>query len=297
MAGCNLKKHILSTDIITVGYLLITTLLILIFDGLSFQLSSPMFFRLIAILVIISIVYLNSRFKNRWVDFLHLFYPIILLTYFYGETAWLSEIIFNGSYDAMVKGWDDALFGFQPSVEFSRSFFAKWFSELLNFGYFSYYILTFGVSLMFFVLKPALAEKTVFIIISSFYLYYLIFIAFPVQGPQYYFSSALSQTVDSGIFSRAVGLVQYYGEHPTGAFPSSHVGMVVIFLTLSFRKINWLFFSIIPLFILILFATVYIKAHYAIDVFAGLISAPVVYFVSLKLFEILEVRRRKFKVN
>lgn len=287
MAGFNMKKHILSADIITVGYLLLTAILILIFDDFSLEFSSPLLLRLIILIVIFSIIFFHFKFDNRWVKFLHLFYPIILLTYFYGETALLSEIIFNGSYDAMVSGWEDFLFGFQPSVEFSKNFSNKWFSELLNFGYFSYYILTFGVSFAFFILKPNQAEKTIFIIISSFLFYYLFFIAFPVQGPQYYFSSALSQTVDSGIFSSAVRLVQYYGEHPTGAFPSSHVGMVVIFLSLSFKKINWLFYSIIPLFTLILFATVYIKAHYAIDVFAGLISAPLVYYLSLKLFEIL----------
>jgi len=102
--------------------------------------------------------------------------------------------------------------------------------------------------------------------------------------------SPLSDTADSGIFSRAVKLVQYYGEHPTGAFPSSHVAMVVIFLYLSFMNIRWLFWIILPLFVLILMATVYIKAHYAIDVIAGLLSAPIVYYLANLLAKQINLR-------
>jgi len=118
----------------------------------------------------------------------------------------------------------------------------------------------------------------------------MFFIIFPVVGPQYYFSPPFSEVADSGIFSRTVKLIQYYGEYPTGAFPSSHVGLVVIFLTITYNNLRWLFWVIVPLFLLILSATVYIKAHYAIDVFAGLLSAPFVYYFSGILHSL--IRRR-----
>ena len=48
-----------------------------------------------------------------------------------------------------------------------------------------------------------------------------------------------------------------------------------------------LFFSLLPLFVLLCFGTVYIYAHYVVDVLGGLLSGVVVYallyLVTLKL--------------
>ena len=248
--------------------------------------------RIIFFVFIGVVIYLNTKRNREWLEFIHLFYPVLLLTYFYGETSILNNLIFTESLDPLFIRWDEVLFGFQPSIEFSVRYPQKWISEILHFGYFSYYILTFGVCFIFYLRRKVKAEKIIFLVISSFFIYYLIFIIFPVVGPQFFFESPLSKVADTGFFSRAVKLIQYYGEHPTGAFPSSHVGMALIFLYVSFGNIRWLFWVIFPLFLLILLATVYIKAHYAIDVIAGLVSAPIVYFFSVGLYNFLLSTRK-----
>jgi len=283
-------KHLIkfrTTDIAVIIYMLITAILIIVSEGFSYVYGIQLLIRPLIFLLIVLIVFLDEKYTSKILAFIHFFYPIALLSYFYGETALLNHIFFSESLDSLIYGWDEFIFGFQPSLEFSISYPQKWFSELVNFGYFSYYLLTFGVSFSFFLLKPEKAERVIFIIINSFFIYYLIFIIFPVSGPQYYFEKTLAHVNNSGYFSQAVKLVQYYGEHPTGAFPSSHVGMVVIFLALTYKEMKALYWIIIPLFILIAMATVYIKAHYAIDVFAGLLSAPLVFFCSKNLFSII----------
>ncbi len=284
MTGFRYNHKVKTTDVITVLYMLVTAVYMLVFGKMTAGLLMPILIRVVLIILVGIMIFLESKWETKTIKFVHLFYPILLLTYFYGETAQLNHFIFSSNLDSIVYGWEEALFGFQPSIDFSARVPQHWFSELLHLGYFSYYLLTIGVSLTFYILRPALAEKVIFLIITSFFIYYLIFILFPVAGPQYYLPVPLNEVADSGIFSRAVKLVQYYGEHPTGAFPSSHVGMVVIFLYLSFRNIRWLFWLILPLLVLILMATVYLKAHYAIDVFAGLLSAPIVYFFSKILY-------------
>jgi membrane-associated phospholipid phosphatase len=74
-------------------------------------------------------------------------------------------------------------------------------------------------------------------------------------------------------------------ERPTAAFPSSHVGIICIIWILSFRYAPTLLKIIIPIGILLFLSTVYIKAHYLIDVFGGIISAPIFYWLSLYLFK------------
>lgn len=283
MGGFNFSNSIKTTDVITMAYMVVTALFMLVFGGV-FIFLIPMLIREVVILFVLAVIYFHSKWDNIWINFIHLFYPILLLTYFYGETALINNLIFSENLDPIIYNWEEALFGFQPSLEFSIRFPQHWFSELLYMGYFSYYLMTFGVSLMFYIFKPAMTEKVIFIVITSLFIHYLVFIVFPVVGPQYYFDPPFSEMADSGFFSRAVKLVQYYGEHPTAAFPSSHVALVVIFLYISYYKLRWLFWVIVPLFILILLATVYIKAHYAVDVFAGLLSAPIVYYFSLILY-------------
>ncbi len=294
MGGYRRLGGIKSTDVAIVLYMVITALFMVIFGGFQNETFLPLAIRVVVLLLIWVICFCDTKWDNGITRFIHLLYPVLLLSYFYGETDVLNNYIFSSYLDPIVYKWDQWIFGFQPCIEFSIYFPKLWFSELLYFGYFSYYLLTIGISLIFYFFKPRLAEKVIFLIITSFLTYYILFVVFPVAGPQYYLAFPLNEVPDSGIFSRMVKLIQYYGEHPTGAFPSSHVGMVVIFLYLSFKYFRWAFFIILPLFVLIILATVYIKAHYAIDVIVGLLSAPIVYFISNSLYPIFEKKLKMY---
>lgn len=287
MEGYSILKKIRTTDLITLCYLIITVFYIMLLDGFSELLWEAVVNRIGILLIMIFAIYFEYTRNNGASRFLHLFYPILLMTYFYGETASLNHLIFNENLDGIIYSIEQQAFGYQPSIEFSRTFPQQWISELLYFGYFSLYLMTFGVTLVFFLKKPKSVERIIFLIITSFFIYYLVFIIIPVVGPQYYFQTPLNEMEDSGFFSSAVKLIQHYGEKPTGAFPSSHVGMVLIYLYLSYRNIRWLFWVILPLFILIIFATVYIKAHYVVDVIAGLISAPIIYYLAGILYRLV----------
>jgi membrane-associated phospholipid phosphatase len=126
-----------------------------------------------------------------------------------------------------------------------------------------------------------------FIICTSFFIYYVVFILFPVAGPQYYFSPPVNKNPEAYLFSKIMHLINCLGERPTGAFPSSHVGLISIVLFLSFKYIPNLLKWYIPIAIFLFMSTVYIKAHYLVDVFAGFISAPIIYWISSKLYQLL----------
>lgn len=214
-------------------------------------------------------------------------YPLFLLGYFYKETGYLNNIIFD-YFDPWFVKLEEFLWGFQPSLQFSKLFPEKWFSELMNFGYFFYYLLTLGTALAVYRYKPEKTEKTVFIIIASFLLYYLFFSFFPVEGPQFYFPEEHAKAVDGYFFSYLVKMVQAVGETQTGAFPSSHVGMSIVFLLLNYRYARKVFWLILIPVIVLWFATVYIKAHYLIDTLIGFPSGIFVYWLSDKLYGYLK---------
>ena len=83
-----------------------------------------------------------------------------------------------------------------------------------------------------------------------------------------------------GFFYHMVDNAHAAGERPTAAFPSSHVGVTTILMILAWYSRNKiLFYGMLPLFILMCFATVYIQAHYAIDVIGGWVSGIAIYAV------------------
>jgi len=79
------------------------------------------------------------------------------------------------------------------------------------------------------------------------------------------------------------------GEGPTAAFPSSHVGIVLILLYLANKFTPKLLKWLIPISILLILSTVYIKAHYVVDVIAGILSFPTIYWLSSASYHRLKI--------
>lgn len=88
-----------------------------------------------------------------------------------------------------------------------------------------------------------------------------------------------------GFFYHMVENAHAAGERPTAAFPSSHVGITTVLMLVAWAsRSRRLFFIMLPLFLLMCFATFYIQAHYVIDVLAGLLSGVILYFGLLTIY-------------
>jgi len=278
----SLFKKIKSFDLIVIFYCVLTG--IYIFLG-SNQLENILFHLLIRVIFIALIFLLISvkNSNNKPLSFIRDFYPLLLLGFFYGETDYFNNILFE-NFDFYFVKIESFIFGSQPSLDFSEYIPHKWFSELMHFGYFSYYLFTIGVPLLFYVKKKQEFNKSMFIIISSFCAYYILFILFPSIGPQFYFEHSNTVVPNGYIFDKVMYLIVKYGETETGAFPSSHVGMAIVFLILIWKNFrNYFTILLIPASLLVL-STVYLKAHYAIDVIAGGISGYIFYEISSRIY-------------
>jgi membrane-associated phospholipid phosphatase len=177
-------------------------------------------------------------------------------------------------------------------------------------GYVSYYPLFVGITFFYFFCRYEHFERTAFIVIGSFFLFYLIFDFLPVAGPQFYFKAVGVDQIAQGIFPNIgdyFNTIQFdvhnrdfilpipgwedgmmhkllimahdAGERPTAAFPSSHVGVATIVMWLAWETKNRkVLFTCLPFAVLLFFSTFYIQAHYAIDAIAGLFFGTVFYF-------------------
>ncbi len=238
---------------------------------------------------------------------------IYLLADWYPDTYEFNRCFSN--LDHIFCGWEQSLFGCQPSIEFSRLMPWGIVSELLDLGYVSYYPIIVFTAIFYFIYRNASFDRAVFIIMGAFFAFYVLFIFIPVAGPTFYFRAVGLDLIHQGVFPslgnyfethsdlsidclpspgwrdglmwKAVELAKWAGERPTAAFPSSHVGITTVcMLLLYFTGNRKVFFYVLPFAVLMFFATVYIQAHYAIDAMVGLISGVAFYFLFNYLYSL-----------
>lgn len=231
---------------------------------------------------------------------------LALLAWWYPDLYELNRVFPNQ--DHVFAALEQSLFGCQPSLEFSRVFSWPLISEILEFGYVSYYFLIAATVLYYYTNRYAEFRRSVFVIMTSFFAFYLIFIFIPAAGPTFYFKAVGIDNIRQGVFPHLGtyfsthsdlqtdclptpgwknGLAYYFvyvakiaGERPSAAFPSSHVGVTTVVMLLAWHsRSRRLFFAMLPFAVALFFATFYIQAHYLIDAIAGLIVGALFYFV------------------
>ncbi len=279
------KLKLLPVEKGTLAYIFVTAVYLAVFVG---ELNMPWLrfgIRAGVTLLILALALAGKAYPQQPViRCVRYFLPFALLSYWYPETYFFNKFIFP-NLDQYFVAADQMLFGCQPSLEFSKHMPWTWFSELMYFGYFSYYFIFFGASLWCFIKDKELASRAVFVFACSFYLYYIIFAVIPVIGPQFWFAPPLDQVPDGYIFCDIMRFLQDAGEKATGAFPSSHVGVTFIVVIFIYRHCRRLLKFALPLFIILVFSTVYIKAHYVVDVIGGFASAALIYPLVNKFYE------------
>ncbi len=275
-------KKIYPAEGLTLLYILLTGLYILLWPGAT---TGGALLRLLSVrlLVVLSIVLLSQFPVNKLMALLRQFWLLAFIAYWYPETYYIHSCFFDNLDDFLIH-LDAICFGGQPSMEFSRVMPWYWMNELMNFAYLSYYFIIAGTVVCLYIKDAATGFKAVTILLSSFFLYYILFILLPAVGPQFYLPPPDNAIPYTRPFRAVMCFLQEAGEKPTGAFPSSHVGITVICLMILWlhngRK---LFRCLLPLAVLLIASTVYIKAHYLVDVIAGLLTAPLCYRLS-KMF-------------
>ncbi len=270
-------------DILFFGYFAITTVMLFLSLERSPNILDFLYTRTVIVLVIIGLIYLDSKYEHPLPHLIRNTYPIILSGYFYSETVFYNKLFFD-NIDPFLVDIEAIIFGFQPSLEFSSYFSNTFFSEIMYFGYFSFYVLILGFTLYVFLKKKKFFNEAVFLLSASLYQFYFIFGLLPSEGPQFYFSAPDNILPNAYFFDKIMHFIQLTAEQPTGAFPSSHVGVSVIIMIIARKRASIFFKIAFPFVVILILSTVYIKAHYLIDVIGAIVVAPFFLYLSNILF-------------
>ena len=300
------RKGLLAIEWIILGYMVLTLLLALFMSTKIHDINPMIWGRFRTVMMMLGLWVVYRLIPCRFTMFARIVLQLLLLGIWYPETFEFNRHFPN--LDHLFATHEQSLCGCQPALLFSQAIAHPVFSELMHLGYSSYFPLIAIVTLFYFFKRYEQFLRAEFILLGAFYIYYVIFIFLPVTGPQYYYLAAgfdqIAQGVfpdmgnyfathmekattpgwSNGFFYSLVEGMHDAGERPTAAFPSSHVGITTILMFLAWRThCKPLFWGMMPFYVLMCFATVYIQAHYVIDVIAGWISAIIIYAVLLFL--------------
>lgn len=211
-------------------------------------------------------------------------YPLLLLGFFWTELGWLFTARRPAFHDEMIAAIDLAWFGQHLNLTWMPAMPSLWFSELMHFLYFSYYVAAFlpPVYLAAFGSRLAAADGTLRLLATylSCFLWYLVF---PVVGPAE-LSPHYEGTLTEGFFYGVTHGARAAGDSLGTAFPSSHVAGVVTAAIIAWkwlpRPVAWLLIVVAAG---VMGAAVYTQNHYAIDVVAGLVWAVVLQLAVIPL--------------
>jgi membrane-associated phospholipid phosphatase len=225
------------------------------------------------------------RAVPRW---LRLWAPLLLLLFLYSEIPLLIRAAGHDRFfDMNVIQWERGLFGGQPSMAWAAHFPSRLLSELLHAAYLTYYAIIFTVPVgLYLTAREADFGDAVFVLMLTFVVCCLCYIAFPVAGPRYLWGG----TGPGGPVRRfVVWLLEARSSRGT-AFPSSHVAVAVTQSILAIRYFGRRGLVVAALTVALALGAVYGGFHYAIDVLAGLDVGLLVAVAGLQCIERKRVR-------
>ena len=170
--------------------------------------------------------------------------------------------------DAMVVGWERALFGGQPAIEWGRRWPSRALSELLHLAYVAYYPIIFSVPVALLSQKRHRdLSRAVFVLLLTFVACFATYVVFPVAGPRY-LSPAPTDGIDAVMRTFAIYVLESQSSRGT-AFPSSHVAVATtqaVIAIVFLGRSGWIVAAIT---VLLGIGAVYGGFHYLIDVVLG----------------------------
>jgi membrane-associated phospholipid phosphatase len=237
----------------------------------------------LAVLSGLALVCVLSRRSRSWLfAFLRLSYGPSLFAVLYRQTATVWPVLYEQPFDAWLVHVEQVLWGSQPSLVFAQHAPWRWLSELFCAAYYAYYY--FIPAMLFTVLLTrgyTTAERVVFSTTLCFLICYTLFWLFPTVAPHYWFPPHAGPQLYQGyLFNHLLFLFTAAGEVPAGAFPSSHIAVALLLTMQASRFAPRLFPFMLAVTVVMCPAVVYLRAHYAVDVPAGILMGTFIAIIA-----------------
>lgn len=212
---------------------------------------------------------------------LHVWYPMILILWFYPETGILRHTIIPRDLDPELMLLETTIFPqrFYFTIPLMLSVPIL---EFLHGIYFSYYLLLWLPAMIAYKKNQELVLEYLFVVVASLFFHFWFTIIFPASGP----TPLREQVMPPGfLFIPIMNFIYATVDQGGAAFPSIHAATAIIataYATRFFQRLRGLF--LIWLFI-ILISTILCTFQYTIDTLAGTITGLLLLLLGRQLYD------------
>lgn len=220
--------------------------------------------------LVFSLVRWKKPASSRWARILRDWYPLLLTPLFYKQLTYLIPYLHPQDFDSVLILLDRKLFGLDPAVWMER-LSTPWLTEYLQIVYSTFYFLPLLVGIPIYRNRPrAHFQVATFAVLLGFYSSYLGYLLVPALGPRFSIPQLQSSPLH-GLFAYEIlrQALNHLEQVTRDAFPSGHTEVTLILLYLAFRYYRPLFPAMVWIAASLIFATVYLRYHYVVDVLSG----------------------------
>lgn len=222
-------------------------------------------------LVLFQIILIHLSRLNSFLTLTRdILFPVISVLIIFDSLGLIVHKVNPQDIDYLLIRLDYLLFGVYPTV-FLEGIMSPLLTDILQIAYSIYYFLPLLLGIILKMKKrDEEFQKSLFLILLCFYLSYLGYILFPALGPRYAIEHLHEGRLQGLIFSDKIqSILNSLEGIKRDAFPSGHTGIALLILFLFFKYERVFFWMLLIPIILLIFATVYCRYHYLVDVIGG----------------------------
>ncbi len=310
-----LKKVFFSLSVINitiVAFLTFLSIVTLIYVERIPESLNIFIYNIIIVSFIFWLTYKQVTTRKRIYKLLEYAYLPVMIFFVFKELYFMTDPINCVVYDWYLIAIDKTLFGVNPTYVLNK-IANPVLTELLQLAYSSYYFLP--VILAVDLIKRGEANKAdymLFMVFYGFFLSYLGYLTIPAIGPRFtlhnfanienelpglFFTHYLREIINSGEGIEKASLFPLL-KVQRDAFPSGHteITLIVLYFAAKFKaRTRYILF---PIGILLIFATVYLRYHYVVDLIGGTLFMVYAVWTGKYLFEAwTKIRMRYVETN
>ena len=280
------KSKLNLIDIITLIFITWSMIIFLIFrDKIPNAHYLFIFYHLYMIFILIFKKIYHKYSEIKIIIFIKYAYSFLLMGVLYRLIEQYVTVIHGGFLDGVVMNIQNMLFK-THLVLYLEKFINPVLTEIMKFSYFSYYFyIWILVFTLFFTKKYKEMEYSVFILALTYYVCYIGFVLFPVQGPRFTLNFQIT-TLKGYIFTSMQNWMMQNGQAIGACMPSSHLAVAwnTLFLIKKFLN-KKLFYIMLPVTVLMSISIVYNRYHYWLDGAAGILTAFICFQAGKRIFK------------
>jgi membrane-associated phospholipid phosphatase len=181
---------------------------------------------------------------------------------------------------------DRMIFGEVPCV-WAERYVTTARTEVMQFLYLNFFWIAPSTALLLLLRRRWAEFRAVTMgVLVCFFLGYALYVIFPAAPPRFVLAREFTKNLYgyplffSNLSAQALSLLPVDSR---AAFPSLHAAVSLVSLAYAGRYLRWWFWTLLPFAVGLWVSTIYLRHHYAVDLFAGWLLAPFAMWLAPRL--------------